>query len=155
MPKRQEEFLDLPFGKLKEIIERTLEALKPLGWEIKSDEQKENKVRWVVKVSSQLLPGELLTDLLFGVYHKVLVIEVYNNKILVECREKIPGYVIDWQGEKKQILDEFFLHLDSMLKSGTLCERKLKRRHGIATRLLIILSIIILVIVGLAIFIRL
>lgn len=142
MPKKQEEFLNLSFEELTKIIERTFETLKSLGWETRSKEQKEDKMRWVVKIPNKLLPGySFLIDLLAGAYHKVLIIEVSANKVLAECKEETAGYVIDWLGEKKRILDEFFLHLDSMLRSGTLYKGKMVRRYGLITKLSVVLLI--------------
>ncbi|MAF43164.1 MAG: hypothetical protein CMI54_03205 [Parcubacteria group bacterium] len=157
MAKQEKEFSNLSFSELTEVVGKTIEALKSLGWEEKRKEQKEDKIQWVVNIPSILMwpSSSFLADLFAGAYHKVLIIEVYGNQISAECRESVSHYVIDWQGEKKKILNEFFLHLESMMRSGVLSPKKPKRqKYTIIKKLAIIILAIMIIQVFLAVVTR-
>jgi len=151
MPKLQKEFPHLSSDQLVKITEETLKSLSSYGWKIKKKEQKENNIQWVVEVSGQLWPGfSFFIDLFARTYFKLLIVKVSDHQILVECKEKLPFYFIDWSNEKNKILDEFFTHLDSMMRFGTISLKIAKKRKfkivksSIIGFLIIMLAIVLL-----------
>ena len=128
MPKQKKEFPNFPFDELVQAVDKTLSALKSSEWKIKKRGREGGIMRWTTEVST---PWHSFYDWLSRATYKVLMIEVTSNKVSVECKEYMPFYVIDWMGEKKRILQEFFLHLESMLSSGVLHKKVIKRYNYI------------------------
>lgn len=147
MLKKEKSFPSLSFNKLTDITEQTIKKLSFFGWEIKKQKKKENEAGWVIEVPSTLmLPGErFLLDLFMGAYHKILTVNISDNRVLLECKEVKRGYVIDLQKEKNKIIDDFFSHLNCMINSGELDKSKLKK-YSLNKKIKLILIFIVAII---------
>ena len=126
MLKEEKEFPGISSEKLIEIVSETLDSLESLGWKIKYKfyNEKNKKTEWGIGV-----PSEGFYDWrsrLLGAGRKFLKIEASNSRILVECKE-IMGWgwlSIDFPGEKKRIINEFFSRINSAIDSKSSINEK-------------------------------